>query len=333
MSKYAGSQFSVFLVDGYNLAASIMDSVSMGEESITQETHPFGTGNESHTPIGIVRGALSVGKGFFDTATDALHGALSTVVGISRIVCAAIETNTIGNHFMGFEGAYSQKYTILDANEGMTEADVEYLVSGAVDEGVIVQHLATFTADWDTKTGGANAPDAPVDNTLDKMNRGGDITGSTKANPCVITTAKPHGLISTQRIVISGNSLSGPAINGQQIVTVLSATTFSVPVNTSASTGTGNDGTFVYASTSGGGVGYQQVPAFSGFTGFVGKIMHSPDDSTYAALVTFANVTAINNKQRLTASGIVDRYLSFNGDVTGSGSIDVFSGFARNFYN
>src|SRR3972149_3717816 len=127
MSKYSGSQFSVLLVDGYNLAASLTEAVLMSKESLTQQTNPFGVATESHTPIGIVKGMLTVGGGFFDAATDALHSAIGTVVGISRIVCAAIEENVIGRHFMGFEGAYSQKYEVMDTKDGLTKADVSYL--------------------------------------------------------------------------------------------------------------------------------------------------------------------------------------------------------------
>lgn len=84
------------------------------------------------------------------------------------------------------------------------------------------------------------------------------------------------------------------------------------------------------ASSAAGGVGYQQVTALSGFTGFVGKIRHSADDITYADLITFANVTAAPAKERLTVSGTVNRHLAFNGDVTVTGSITIFAGFARN---
>jgi len=58
------------------------------------------------------------------------------------------------------------------------------------------------------------------------------ITGNTAANPTVVTTATPHGLQTGQTITISGSN-STPSINGAQVVTVISATTFSVPVNVS----------------------------------------------------------------------------------------------------
>lgn len=83
------------------------------------------------------------------------------------------------------------------------------------------------------------------------------------------------------------------------------------------------------ASTANGGVGYQQVTAFSGFTGFIGKIRDSPDDITYSDLITFTDVTAAPAAERATVAGTVDRYLAFDGDVTGAGSITVFCGFSR----
>ena len=84
------------------------------------------------------------------------------------------------------------------------------------------------------------------------------------------------------------------------------------------------------ASSADGGVGYLHVTAFSGFTGFIGTFQDSTDDITYATLVACTNVTSGPTAERVTVSGTVDRYLSFDGNVTGSGSITVWAGFARN---
>lgn len=86
------------------------------------------------------------------------------------------------------------------------------------------------------------------------------------------------------------------------------------------------------ASSPDGGIGFQQVSAMSGFTGFVGKIQDSADNVTFADLVTFTNVTAAPGTgaaETVSVSGTVDRYLAFVGNVTGTGSITAFSGFAR----
>lgn len=327
MSRYGGGAFAAFCVDGYNLLPSLSDSVSMSKESLTQQTNAFSAASEEHTPVNLEKGMLTVGNGFFDEVTDELHNQFGVLVGVQRIILAAIEGNIIGKHFMGFAGVYDQKYEVQDTKDMLTKANVTYLVSGVVEEGVIVQNLATFTADWDTKTGGAGVADAPIDYTTDPVNRAINIASNTLANPSVVTTTKPHGLTSGDVILIAGVITSSPTINGQRTVTVISSLTFSVPVNvTTAGTG----GSFVKASTNAGGVGYLQETALSGFSGVVPKIMHSVDDMTYSALVTFTTLTTAHKSQRSVVAGVVDRYLSFNGDVTGSGSVTLMAGFSRN---
>lgn len=329
MSKYSAPEFALFLVDGYNLIASLSESVTMGKESITEQTNPFGVTSEEHTPINMEKGILEVNGGYFDPTADALHHQAAVAIGVSRIVCAGIEGNIIGKHFIGFEGALDTKYEIQDQRDNLTKANVSYLVSGAVNEGAIVQHLATFTVDWDTKTGGAGADDAPVDYADDPGQRPIPITSNSIANPTIVTCPVAHGLTTGQIILISGVVDSDPTINGERVVTVIDPLTFSVLVN--VTTG-GTGGSFVLCSTVAGGVGYLQVTAKTGFTGFVNSIMHSPDDSAYAALIAFTDLAAVDGpaKERKTVAGTIDRYLSNAGNVTGTGSVTVFCGFCRN---
>ena len=56
------------------------------------------------------------------------------------------------------------------------------------------------------------------------------ISSNTLANPSVVTTTAAHGYKSGDTVVISGSN-STPTINGSRVVTVISPTTFSVPVN------------------------------------------------------------------------------------------------------
>ena len=56
------------------------------------------------------------------------------------------------------------------------------------------------------------------------------ISSNTLANPTVVTTTTAHGYVSGDTVVISGSN-STPTINGSRVVTVISPTTFSVPVN------------------------------------------------------------------------------------------------------
>jgi hypothetical protein len=60
----------------------------------------------------------------------------------------------------------------------------------------------------------------------------------------VITTEAPHGLSAGETVVISGSN-STPTVNGSRVVTVVSTTTFTVPVTV---TSLGTAGTFERAS-------------------------------------------------------------------------------------
>lgn len=60
---------------------------------------------------------------------------------------------------------------------------------------------------------------------------GGAITSSSVANPTVITTPTPHGLVNGESATIAAHVGSTPALNGAHIVTVIDDTHFSVPVN------------------------------------------------------------------------------------------------------
>ena len=157
------------------------------------------------------------------------------------------------------------------------------------------------------------------------------ITSATKASPCVVTTTVPHGLTTGQIVLPSGNTLSAPSINASAAVTVIDAVTFSVAVDTSGSTGAGTGGSFVPCSMLNGAAGYQEVSAYAGFTGFVGKLRDSADNVTYADLIVFTDLgsTYAPSAQRPTVAGLVRRYVAYTGTKTGSGAISVLAGIAR----
>jgi len=70
------------------------------------------------------------------------------------------------------------------------------------------------------------------------------ITGVTTANPGVVTTTSAHGLTTGQLVAINGVAGATQA-NGVWVVTVLSTTTFSIPVNVTGTYSSG--GLFVPA--------------------------------------------------------------------------------------
>lgn len=324
--KY-GSASAVFLVGGYNLLAMKLKELRFKREALTEPDDGLGDAFESHAPTGETRAELVQAGGFWDTtATTGIHamlddGLASTPQATARVGMLWYMGHVMGAAFVGLAGLFQTAYEVIGDNGKLTKANVAHLFDGAVEPGQLVQPLATKTADWNTKSLGTT-----VDYTTDPGQRTIPITSNSIANPTVVTCPVKHGLTTGDLILIAGVATSDPTINGERAVTVITDYTFSVPVN--VTTG-GTGGSFVRANSSGGGAGYQEVTALSGFTGFVGKIRDSADDTTYADLVEFANVTAAPDGQRVTVAGVVDRYLCFDGNVTGSGSIDVCAGFSR----
>jgi len=68
------------------------------------------------------------------------------------------------------------------------------------------------------------------------------ITSNSIAAASVVTTAAPHGLSTGDTVTVAGVTGSVPTINGSREITVLSPTTFSVPVTTTTG-GTGGTAT------------------------------------------------------------------------------------------
>lgn len=328
MAKY-GSASALFLIDGYNFLAAKVKTLALKVASLTESSDGIGDAYEGVTPVGKQQASLTQSNGFFDTAANSLHDAMATKLGVTpqdtpRVICVGIMGNTVGAVFYGIQGAFAVAYELLLDLGKLTKATPTHVMAGLVERGQIVQPLATFTADWNTHTLAT-----PVDYTTDQSQFTIPITSNSAASPSVVTTPVPHGLTTNQVVLITGVSSSNADINGQRVVTVLTTTTFSVPVDASSHAGTG--GSFVLCSTVNGGAGYQQVTDFSGFTGYVGKIRHSADETTYADLATFTNVTAGQKAQRVAvaAGTTINRYVCHDGDVTGTGSIGVMSGFAR----
>jgi hypothetical protein len=318
--KYGSANFGALLVGGYNLLAAKVQSVTYRIEALLTKTDGLGDGWEESTPTGMQKATITQAGAFFDDAQNGIHDAFKAMPDVVRVIALAPVGNAIGALFIGAEGTYAESYDVVATEGGLTKANVTYQVSGRIDQGVVVQPFATKNASWNTKTDGASVDFALAPQLATP------IVANTIANPTVVQTAVPHGLSSGDGVLISGVVGSTPTINGAFAVTVIDATHFSVPVNVTVA---GAGGSFVRTNTSNGGAGYLEVSGLSGITGFVGTIRSSPDDVTYADLITFANVTVAPAAQRIAVAGRVDQYLSFDGAVTGAGSITLLVGFGR----
>ncbi len=311
MANYGQPNVGFLLVGGYNLLGVATDVTPPNPEAVLEQSDTLGDNWEEHTATGTLKSAFSQ-RGFFDDATASINDALAGAGQTERVISISHEGNTIGKKFISAKGAFGAKYSRIVSRGALHKANVDYTVTGEVRDGVILQSLATKTGDWNTEATSVDTGLAPA-----------TISGNSVAQETVVTTSAAHGFRDGQSVVISGSD-STPVIDGAHRVTVLSATTFSIPVTVTVA---GAAGTV----TASGGAGFQQVTAFSGFSGFVGKVRHSDDNATFADLATFANVTSAPAAERVavSTSTAVNRYLAYDGNVTGTGSITVFGGFVR----
>jgi hypothetical protein len=322
--KY-GSPKTFFLVDGVDFLAQKVQTLGWKIVNETEPSHGIGDSWPEHSPVGMRAVTLTQGGGFFNTT--ALHAILASMTtdpnGTPGVVVTGNAGQTIGQPFVGFEGTWRVAYEVLSELGKLTRANVEYVVKGRAEQGQILHALTAETAD-------ANTEALSVDNAQDALQRVVPITSSSVANPSVITTPVPHGLTSGQTILIAGHSGSSPTINGERTVTVVTATTFTIPVNVTVG---GTGGTFTTGKTVAGAAAYLEMTAIAlgGHTAAQVTIRDSVDDITFGDLVAFAPRTTVG-AERVTVAGDVERYTAVSLDLTGAGSgpsVTYWAGIAR----
>lgn len=325
MANYSSKDIGFILVDGYSLLGSVTN-ITDDIEVFLEEITALGDTWQRFASIGIRKGALSQ-AGFYDDAAGQVNQALvDTNVGGTRVFCYCLEGNVIGKHFVGYSGAVEAKYERVATIEKLHKANAAYNPSGPIEEGQILHALGAEAAS------SGNTQASSVDNSLDGLLSVIPITNISIANPTVVTTSVPHGLVSGDKVVIAGSN-STPSINGQQTATVLTATTFTVPVNVTVA---GNTGTLVRANSDNGGAAYLEVSALTlgGGTNWAPLVLHSVDNVTFTTLGTFTPVTVAPSAQRLVIAPatVVNRYLAMSwtyGGTPAGQSVTFFVGFVR----
>jgi hypothetical protein len=196
--------------------------------------------------------------------TTPLPGNILSITGVSIANPAVVTTSTPHGYTSGQTAFISgtttsasingpQVVTVTGANTFSVPANVTGVTSGT---GVVALAGVTSTV---TQAGGVGTNQVITNAfTVPNTYSGGYVAGLTLPAPvtitgisiaaaAVVTTSGNHLLTTGQTIVISGSN-STPVIDGSRVVTVLSPTTYSVPVTTS---GSGTAGTFTLAATCG----------------------------------------------------------------------------------
>lgn len=100
------------------------------------------------------------------------------------------------------------------------------LPSKSTDSGALVVYINGVITPATFLSGGGGGSSDRI-----QFNASGSISSSSVANPTIITTTAAHGLTTGNIVTISGHTGSTPDINNSYTVTVLTTTTFTIPVN------------------------------------------------------------------------------------------------------
>ena len=244
MAVKASKDVAFFLIGGRDVLGSLTEIEDKGVEAVIQETNPFGIAWGTHEFVGIRNWGLTQ-RGFLDDAAGAVHDALSTGPGVSRVLCYGIGGTATGAQFIGAAGAMQVNYNRIFTRNELSKAEAEYNGNGPVDY-----------------------------------------------NGKIIRTYKVHA--STGR-------------------------TTATPLGELAS--------------STGGVGYLQYNATAGEANI--RMIHSSDDVTYATLFTFSKTASGFGAERLTTTGVIERYTAY--DVTTASAtgaitaLNAFMGLSRGY--
>lgn len=160
--------------------------------------------------------------------------------GVTRTYTQSATTgqNNIVRISFDADGTYGGLFTINATAGGVTAACGQVGPLATADELALVMaqhphiHFQTPSEDNNiivTKDGTAFIVEFTDD--LSGPSQTQTITTSSVANPSVITVGSTAGWATGQTVTIAGHSGSTPSINGNHVITVLSGTTFSIPVN------------------------------------------------------------------------------------------------------
>ena len=173
---------------------------------------------------------------------------------------------------------------------------------------------------WDPETGALDPVVASaLDGTLDVVTvsvQGATAIGQRATLLSGLATDAPIGAAVGEAVSLSVSKMGSAAVRGGVILKEHDAET---SIGNFASVDNGASSLF-------GGVGHLHVVSFTGTDATI-KITDSANDSTFADLISFTQVTAVG-AERLSAAGTVDRYARV--ELTGTFTSITFSvGFAR----
>src|SRR5688572_11807901 len=149
MANYGQSSVGFVLVGGYDLKGYSTSLSPIEKGALFEQSDTLGDSWQEFKPVGVQQSYFTQ-NGFYDDDSASINGILAEGTGTERVVCLNIEGNTIGKKFIGFQGAYGAKFKRILSRGGLHKCEAAYTISGAQEDGVILQELEAKTSDWDT---------------------------------------------------------------------------------------------------------------------------------------------------------------------------------------
>jgi len=163
MAKASSANFAVLIVDGFSLLSAKVQGFSHEIEVELEPSEGLGDSWREHTPTGMRKATIEQSGAFFETTAGSIHTAMAGLPATERLVSWAVAGNILGAGFMAVQGAFTSSFAVIASLGKLTKANVKYVVSGVLAEGVILQAHTVETVD------GANAS---VDNGASSANGG-----------------------------------------------------------------------------------------------------------------------------------------------------------------
>jgi hypothetical protein len=311
MSKY-GPASSFILIDGKDLSSDVFN---LGEdnEGITQETTGFHTNMESHAGVGLGRVMLTADGGFYDDRQVGMLQAFQGAGATPRIVLYGMAGDILGRQVRMLGGTVVTHWNRIFEKAGLTKGDPKYVISARPYDGAIVSPFTSRAGNGQSQATSLDLSTYPTAKLHTAV--------PTVANPTVMTVAGGHGLTTGDWVLIVGTATT-PTTLGFWPVTVLTPTTYTIPVNVSAS---GAQPGWMIKSNHGaqGFVADLHLLELTlgGATNVIVKMRHSADNISFSDVVggAFGAKTVPGVAERVTMTGqLLNRYVAIQWDGTGA---------------
>lgn len=150
MAKHGSVDVGAFLVDGYDMLASKIESlIGPKVTSVLEQTDGLGDGWEEHTAVGLRKAELAQSGWYDDSAGGGIPAAFAGKEDVVRVVCVALNGNVVNRPVVIMRGAYAGEWDRIAQRGALIKANATYMVTGEVyEDTVIALPWGAQVADW-----------------------------------------------------------------------------------------------------------------------------------------------------------------------------------------